>query len=141
TFVAAGTAGSGFALARYWGDDSPPSYALGSTDAIFVDQVYLDLLVRPVDPTGVNAWTSRMTQGATRAQVVLAIEQSTEYRTRLVENLYATYLGRQADAAGLNAFVAALSSGATIEQVKAIFLGSPEFYQKTGGSNAVFVQA
>src|SRR5439155_3962777 len=56
TFVAAGTAGSSFALARYWGDNSPPAYALGSANAIFINQVYLDLLGRPVDSMGAGAW-------------------------------------------------------------------------------------
>jgi uncharacterized delta-60 repeat protein len=33
TLVAAGTAGSDFAVARYWGDQGPPEYARGSADA------------------------------------------------------------------------------------------------------------
>src|SRR5439155_9353628 len=110
-------------------------------NAIFINQVYLDLLGRPVDSMGAGAWTAWMSQGAGRAQVVLAIEQSVEYRSRLVESLYATYLGRQADGGGLNAFVSALGSGATIEQVKAAILASPEYYQKAGGTDDGFVRA
>jgi hypothetical protein len=82
-----------------------------------------------------------MAQGTTRAQVALDIEQSAEYRTRVVESLYATLLGRPADILGLSSFVNALGSGTTIEQVKAAILGSAEFYNRSGGTNSDFVQS
>jgi uncharacterized delta-60 repeat protein len=141
TFVIAGTSQNDFALARYWGDLSPPEYALGSADAIFVNQVYEDLLGRQVDPTGAAAWPALMARGVSRAQVVLDIEGGVEYRTRVVESLYSTYLGRPADPFGLSSFVTALGSGTTIEQVKAAILSSPEFYDRSGGTNSAFVQA
>src|SRR5207245_4045883 len=40
TFVAGGSAGTSFALARYWGDNSPPSYALGSPSAVYINEIY-----------------------------------------------------------------------------------------------------
>jgi uncharacterized delta-60 repeat protein len=37
TFIVAGTSSNNFALARYWGDNSPPNYAIGSAAAIYVN--------------------------------------------------------------------------------------------------------
>ena len=124
--MAGGTATGHFALARYWGDNSPPSYALGSANAVFVAMVYRQLLGREVDAAGLPGWVNWLSRGASRAQVVQAIEQSAEYRTKVVDNLYLQFLHRTADSAGEAGFVAALGAGMTIEQVKAIFLGSPE---------------
>jgi uncharacterized delta-60 repeat protein len=141
TFVAGGTATDHFALARYWGDNSPPSYALASPNAIFVAMIYRRLLGREVDPGGLTGWVNALSQGASRAQVVQAIEQSTEYRRKLVDSLYVQLLHRSADAAGEAGFVAALGAGMTIEQVKAIMLGSPEYLANAGGTDATFLQA
>jgi uncharacterized delta-60 repeat protein len=141
TFVAGGTATDHFALARYWGDNSPPSYALGSPNAVFVAMVYRQLLGRAVDAGGLPGWVNALSQGASRAQVMQAIEQSAEYRTRLVDSLYLQLLHRTSDAGGEAGFVAALGAGMTIEQVKAIILGSPEYLAKAGGTDAAFLQA
>src|SRR5207237_9671803 len=54
SFVAGGNAGTSFALARYWGANSPPAYAEGSANAVFVNSVYQQLLGRPVDQGGVT---------------------------------------------------------------------------------------
>ena len=43
-----------------------------------------------------SGWVALLAQGTTRSQVVLTIEQSQEYRTRLVDRLYTTLLGRPA---------------------------------------------
>ena len=158
TFVAGGSAGTSFALARYWGDNSPPAYALSSANAVYVNLLYEQLLARPADAGGLSGWVTLLTQtekvpGTVFQQtdntktvpgtfsVVAAIEQSQEYRTRLVDNLYATLLARPADPAGEAGFVQALGSGTTIEQVKAIMLGSPEYFQRAGSSNLAFLQA
>ena len=139
--MAAGTSGSDFAVARYWGDQGPPEYARSSPDAVYINQLFQDLLGRPVDQPGLKAFLQSLAQGATRAQVVQGIEGSTEYETNLVENLYSTYLKRPADKTGLDAFVADLQAGITIEQVKAAILGSAEYYQNAGGTNDGFLQA
>jgi uncharacterized delta-60 repeat protein len=141
TFVAGGSAGTSFALARYWGDNSPPAYALSSANAVYVNLLYEQLLARPADAGGLSGWVTLLAQGTPRTQVAAAIEQSKEYRTRLVDNLYTTLLARPADAAGEAGFVQALGSGTTIEQVQAIMLGSPEYFQRAGSTNLAFLQA
>jgi uncharacterized delta-60 repeat protein len=141
TFVAGGSSGTNFALARYWGGNSPPSYALGSANAVFVAVIYRQLLGREVDAAGLPGWVNALSQGVSRAQVVQAIEQSTEYRTKVVDSLYLQFLHRAADAPGEAGFVAALGAGMTIEQVKAIILGSPEYLAKAGSTDTAFLQA
>ena len=141
TFVAGGSAGTSFALARYWGDNSPPAYALSSANAVYVNLLYEQLLSRPADAAGLSGWVALLAQGTARSQVVLTIEQSQEYRTRLVDRLYMTLLGRPEDPAGEAGFVQGLAGGMTIEQVEAIMLGSPEYGQRAGNSTTAFLQA
>src|SRR5207244_3598813 len=132
TFVAGGNAGTSFALARYWGDNSPPAYAETSANAAFVNTIYQQLLGRPVDQGGLSGWVNWLSSGASRNQLVAGIEASREYLTRVVDNLYTTLLGRSADPGGESGFVTDLVKGMTIEQVKAVILGSPEYFQKHG---------
>ena len=93
-----------------------------------------------MDAGGLPGWVNALSQGATRAQVVQGIEQSAEYRTKVVDSLYLQFLHRTADAPGQAGFVAALGAGMTVEQVKAIFIGSPEYVAKAGGTDAAFLQ-
>jgi hypothetical protein len=141
TFVAGGSAGTSFGLARYWGDNSPPAYALSSANTVYVNLLYEQLLARPADLGGLSGWVTLLSQGTPRSQVAAAIEGSQEYRTRLVDSLYRALLARPADPAGEAGFVQALGSGTTIEQVKAIMLGSPEYFQRAGSTNLAFLQA
>ena len=115
TFVAGGSAGTSFGLARYWSDNGPPAYAEGSANAVFVNNLYEQLLNRPADQPGLTGWLNALTQGANRAQIAQAIEASREYLTRLVDSLYTTLLGRPADSGGEAGFVNALANGMSIE--------------------------
>jgi uncharacterized protein (TIGR03118 family) len=100
----------------------------------FLSQVYLDLLKRPIDGFGLGFWSSVLNQGASRAQVVLGIENTTEFHSVTVQGLYQKFLHRTADPTGLNAFTTLLDHGATIEQVEEIITSSPEYFQGRGGN-------
>jgi uncharacterized protein (TIGR03118 family) len=147
-------AGSTNALFFTAGVTDAPRTIFGATDGLFgslqpetanqrfIAQVYLDLLHRPVDPTGLNAFSALLGQGVSRNQVVLDIESSMEFRTDQVQALYQQYLHRAADPGGLAAFTNLLASGATVEQVAALIAGSPEFFQhQGGGTNTGFLSA
>jgi hypothetical protein len=113
-----------------------------SANQKFVNQVYLDLLHRPADLTGLLYWTAVINTGTTREQVVLSIEASQEYRADVVQDLYQTYLHRSADAVGLSGFVNVLGQGGTDEQVAAGLIGSAEYFQnRGGGTNDGFLDA
>jgi hypothetical protein len=128
--------------------DTSHSSITGSADVmvfshihIWLNQVYQNLLGRPLDPVGESCWTGALAQGATQTEVVQDIEASPEYRIRVIDNLYATLLGRAPDMLGLTNFLAAMNSGTTIEQVKSAILGSEEYFARAGSTNAGFVIA
>jgi Calx-beta domain/Domain of unknown function (DUF4214) len=113
----------------------------GTPNQRYVAQVYLDLLNRQVDPTGLAAWSSFLSSGGSRTQMVEDIEASTEYRTDVVEAIYEKFLHRPADPSGLAAFVSMLGSGTTIEQAEAMIAGSGEFFQDGGATSLGFLDA
>jgi hypothetical protein len=107
-----------------------------------VNNVYLSLLGRPADPTGLGYYSGQLNQGVSRDQVVQQIMAGDEYHTLVVEQLYQTYLHRSADGNGLSAYVAFLNHGGSIEQLRAILLSSDEYYAARGGnSNEGFLTA
>lgn len=122
---------------------------LASSNQSFIYQVYLDLLHRQVDPSGMPFFSGELDQGVSRAQVIQSIENSLEYRTDQVEALYQSYLGRSADPSGLasslNLLLNAssyLPSQVLYLQLQANILGSAEYYQnRGGGTNEGFLSA
>jgi RHS repeat-associated protein len=121
-------------------------YALnagGNANAIYVGQLYQDLLGRQADPVGLSFFTGLLDSGtATRASVVQALTTSEEFRAAEVQKLYKTYLHRQADPSGLGTLTAFLKQGGTNEQAAALLAGSPEYFQnRGGGTNAGFLGA
>jgi hypothetical protein len=92
-----------------------------------VSQLYLDLLHRAADPTGLNGFTNLLNSGASRTQVALDIEDSLEYRTNEVDGLYEHVLNRAPDSAGLQGWVNFLVDGGTYNAAEAAFIASPEY--------------
>jgi RHS repeat-associated protein len=116
--------------------------ARGTPSQLFVSQLYLDLLGRPVDPSGLSGWKGILDQGGSRTQVALHIESGAEYETVVVQGLYATLLHRSADPGAIGPFVAFLGAGNTVEQVQAVLAGSDEyFHSRGGGTNDGFLDA
>ena len=149
--VAVGLDGSSFALARYLVPSPTPIDS--SANAIYVDQLFLQLLGRQADPLGRTYFTALLDKGnsnhfltpaqqqqVARSQVVQLIENSVEFRSQEVQSLYQSILGRAADSQGLNAWVNFLGNGGTEAQVEAEVMGSEEFVNNHGGTAAGFVQ-
>jgi hypothetical protein len=112
---------------------APPLPPLSASQA-FVAQVYRDLLHREADVGGLAFFSAQISQGTlTRAEVVLIIESSPEYRIDLVEDLYQHFLHRAADPGGLASFTAFLAAGGTIEQAEVMIVSSQEYYLNRGG--------
>jgi uncharacterized protein GlcG (DUF336 family) len=108
----------------------------------FVAQAYVDVLQRPVDPSGLAHWSGILDQSVPRSDVVNALAQTAEYRTRVVQELYQELLRRPADPSGLNGFVNFLANGGTVNQVRAALAGSAEYFQgQGGGTNEGFLDA
>ncbi len=119
-----------------------PAYA-ATPNQRYIAQVYLDLLHRVVDEPGLENWNGQLDVGVAAKLVVLEIEQCSlnEYQTLVVQNLYMRYLGRPADPAGSQQWVSFLNSGGTVEALAANLIGSPEYFQKAGGTNDAFLTA
>jgi len=111
----------------------------GSPNQNFVNLVYLNLLNRPPDASGLAGWTGLLNQGVSRNQVAADVQNSNEYRTDEIENLYHNLLGRNADPVGLTNDLAALAAGGTIEQIAMSIYTSAEFYQLSGSTPAGFL--
>jgi uncharacterized repeat protein (TIGR01451 family) len=114
----------------------------GTPSERFVAQVYLDLLHRKPDPSGLAAWTGLLDRGFSRLAVTLLIEDSAEYRARVVTDLYTSLLRRPPDPNGLANFTGLLAAGATVPQVQAMLAGSAEYLALWGiGGSTGFVDA
>ncbi len=99
----------------------------GGTVDGFLDALYQDLLMRPVDPQGREIFRQALASGTPRSQVAGDILASTEYREKLVQTFFQRFLRRPADNFGLSVFVPALGRGARQEEVIATLVGSPEY--------------
>ncbi|HVX11763.1 MAG TPA: DUF4214 domain-containing protein [Pirellulales bacterium] len=108
----------------------------------FVTALYLALFDRHVDAGGLTFWSNQLANGASRTQVALWLEASTEYLTVEVNAAFERYLQREADPAAVTNFVTLLQHGATLEQLDIAILGSQEYFQvRGGGTNAGFLNA
>jgi hypothetical protein len=103
----------------------------GSTINGFLSALYLDVLNRPIDPTGQAAFGLLLSQGLTpRSAVAGQIINSGEGLSDRVKGWYTTFLHRPADSGGLAGFVNALQHGITDQQAIAFIVGSDEYFAK-----------
>jgi hypothetical protein len=105
----------------------------------FLQDIYANLLRRPLDETGRDGWCLLLEQGMSRTDVVARILTSTEYRLNTIDDLYRRHLGREAEEHGRAAWLAFLEQGHTVEALEAGVLGSEEFLARYGGSDAGFL--
>jgi hypothetical protein len=114
----------------------------GAANLYYVQNLYADLLGRPLDPAGQATFVGGLDRTQlTRTQVVQDILNSNEYRTDVVQALYETELHRPADSRSLSGFTAFLAGGGTEEQIAANLAGSAEFFHDNGSTNAGFLAA
>jgi hypothetical protein len=114
---------------------------LASSSQLFVTQAYRDLLHREAEPGGLAFWSGLIDRGHSRADVALGIESSPETRAKAVSGLYGSLLGRPPDPLGLSSAIQFLGAGGRMEQLEAVLLGSPEYFQRGGGTTRGFLKA
>lgn len=105
----------------------------------WIERLYLSILHRKADASGLAQWTRLFASGQSRQSIVDGIWNSVEHRTNQVEHYYRYYLGRTADAAGLQHWVNQFLNGADEYTIIAGFVGSPEYFQINAGSDAEFL--
>jgi hypothetical protein len=114
---------------------------LSSPNRIYVYSVYQDVLGRPPDVNGLIYWSGQIDGGASRDLLIHLIDHSDEYFATIIRPAYQQFLGRNADEAGVTYWTQRMHEGLTDEQLEAGFIGSPEFYQHSGGTDKSWVDA
>jgi sugar lactone lactonase YvrE len=127
------------------GTQSTPAFvtvvaALPTAQQGVVAALYLDLLGRSADPSGLNSWGGMLASGAPVSQVINGLMASPEYQERVLNGLYEQYLGRPVDSVGIASWSRLLQSGGP-EAVAAALAGSSEFFAHAGGTDTGFLQA
>ena len=106
----------------------------GTPDQRFITRLYQDLLGRAAEQGGLNFWSGLLANGTSRGNVVLGIEGSQEYQTKLVTNVYMTYLHRSPNPGELASGLAAVRAGTSIEGLATPILASDEYIRTRGGN-------
>ncbi len=104
----------------------------GGTNNGFLEQLYNDLLGRPIDEGSLASFTDLLNRGGSRPQVALFILSSSEYRYNQIQSFFKSFLGRQASDSEINFFLAIWQQGARREQIIAQIIGSPEYCELAG---------
>jgi hypothetical protein len=121
---------------------SPSLPANATAGERFVAQIFLDLLGRNPSQSDLTTLGASIDQGLiSHMQFVLAVQQSPEYLTRLVNQDYLSILGRTADPTGLAGGVQFLATGESNQALRAILYGSSEYFHSVGGTNNAFLSA
>jgi hypothetical protein len=107
----------------------------------FVTRAFQDLLGRAPDAGGLAYWVAQLDQGVPRSAVAEQLTHSAEYYATIIRPAYQQFLGRDADDAGVAFWTARMQQGLTDEQLQASFIGSPEYFQHSGGTNKSWVDA
>ncbi len=113
----------------------------------FIDLIYQNVLGRPADSGGRDFWLGRLSQGASRGDVVLGFSESPE----MVENttdlapfdrLYCAFFLRASDAGGRAFWASEFYAGrAGLIEIATQFATAPEFNERYGSlSNRAFVE-
>ena len=117
---------------------------LSSTpNQLYILQVYRDVLQREAEAGGLAYWTGLLDNGTPRFNVAVPLVHSAEfYSNIIVQPAFAKFLGRLPDQEGLAFWVdQMLHHGLTDEHLEAGFMGSPEYFTHSGGTNLAWVDA
>ena len=101
----------------------------GQTIAGFLNQLYLDVLCRPIDPAASLTFQSMIERGTTRQAVAAIVLHSLEADQREMTQLFQKFLLRSPQPAELTSFAQMLQTGAKDEVVIDLICGSSEYFQ------------
>ncbi len=95
----------------------------------FLDGLYADILGRPIDATGLAAWTQQLQSGVSRDAVALAILTSAEAFVKVLECAYMHLLHRSLDPAGRQFWLTQYQNGQiTMASLCEAILASDEYF-------------
>jgi hypothetical protein len=108
----------------------------------FVNAAYKVFLGRPADPGGQDYWSRKIIEGAATIESFCELlARSDEWLTISIRDLYVRALGREPEPDGLAYWIGKVRTGTRLTDVGALFYGSPEYFQRSGGTPESFVQA
>jgi hypothetical protein len=107
-------------------------------DEHWITAVYDELLGQVPSPAATGLWTYLLDRDLDRVPVTSLLVGSAEHRRRLVQRAYTTYLDRRVDPAGRDFWTARLAT-TTLVDLRADLIGSAEFFDLAGGTNAGYV--
>jgi trimeric autotransporter adhesin len=118
------------------GTSAPLVLSVGIPIEQYINDVYQQLLHRPVDAAGLEFWLGNLTLGGSHQHFVNALIKTAAHRQAQIGFTYGTILNRFATASEL-------ASGSRITNValQAKLYGSDEFLQNSGGTNDSFLSA
>jgi hypothetical protein len=122
------------------GSDEYFSRRGGESNAGFLAALYQDVLSRPIDAGGKQAWTALLDQGVSRTAVAGAILVSPEAESAQIKALYQLFLQRPPNDTELTQRVQAFQQGTSNEQLTAALVAGVDYAQRAGGdANQQFV--
>jgi predicted RNA-binding protein associated with RNAse of E/G family len=108
--------------------DSPEYQASHQDSALFIHDLYLDVLGRQGEPTGLANWLAALDSGLSREAVVAGFVNSPEAIGQIVTSFYAAYLHRRREPVTSDLWSEMLGTpGGSATEVAADILASPEF--------------
>jgi len=116
----------------------------GASSASQPNQQYVQAAYRafigrdPSDAERVN-WAAQLDDGTSRATLTNTLASSQEWVTVQLRDLYEKVLGREPDSGGAAYWTSRVQSGMRITDIGTFFYGSPEYYQRVGGANSLYV--
>lgn len=130
-----------FGLKSDWFTPGPVQRFFANTAAArYISEIHELFLDRPATSAEQAAWIQAVEDGR-RQDLTDGLALSDEWAGVVVDNLYRSALGRPADAAGRSHWRGQIVAGVRVEVIGALFYGSPEYYQASGGNNETFVAA
>ena len=135
----AAASSSGGSSSSNSGDSTLWSTTVSTADQKWLNQVYVSLLHRSIDSTGLNQWGADLNAGTSPTQVVYDIEHTTEYHTDEIQGAFQQLLGVAAPSSAVKYLVGVMQGGADFQTIEAIIVGTPEFYSAAGGTNDAFL--
>lgn len=106
----------------------------GQTPADAINQIYLSVLRRDVDPVGLSDWEAQFKAGASLDFIRDTLAASPEASSIIdpIVRLYEVAFGQQIDEACLSQWAKALRDGTSLETIAKGFTSSQEFYNRFG---------
>ncbi|WP_158372243.1 DUF4214 domain-containing protein [Cellulosimicrobium cellulans] len=109
--------------------------------ASVVTALYVDLLGRGPDPTGLQGWSAALLSGTSQSVLVDTLTRSDEYIAKRVAKAYREVLGREPDPVGAEAWLVAIRARqSTVDDVQRRFYDSDEYFAASGGTWEGYVQ-